>query len=267
MASVKQEEFSKYQVKTEEEPVKFRYPYTLSQKNFKQKNLIFSLRVKAKRKRKSEFSRLLTVKPEMLSLPPRAVKAAVFQDHIEVRWTPAEKNIDQSSPARFRGFNVYRAEGDEPLRRLNSQLVRENKYDDNDFMIGRVYRYSIRASETESSPFMESDDSDAIEVKTEDTFPPAPPSGLVSIVAGNLVSLTWDENHEEDLAGYSVWRKTEEKDEFVLLTPQPIRENAFNDTTVEKNRRYYYAITAVDKSGNESPKSKDVSEIIKDEFL
>jgi hypothetical protein len=264
LGSITQEEFSKYQVRTEEGLIQFQYPYTMTQKDYLLKKMIFSLRVKAKKKRRSDFSRLLTVEPQMLSLPPQTVKATVFQDRIEISWTPAEKNIDQSFPARFKGFNVYRAEGKEPLSRLNSQLVKGMKYSDEDFVIGGVYRYSIRASATESSPFMESDDSGIIEVRAEDTFPPAAPSGLVSIGTENFISLSWDENRDEDLDGYRVWRKMEVKDEFVLLTPQPIHDNAFNDTTVERNRRYYYAVSAIDMSGNESPKSEGVFEIIKD---
>jgi len=58
----------------------------------------------------------------------------------------------------------------------------------------------------------------------------------------------------------------EGEDEFVLLTPQTIAENAFNDATVEKNKRYHYAVTAQDRSGNESRKSRSVSEVIKDGF-
>jgi hypothetical protein len=262
--SITQEEFSKYHVRKEEGLIQFQFPYTMTQKDYLLKKLIFSLRVKAKKRRRSGFSHLLIVEPRMLSLPPEAVNAKVFQDRIEINWVPAEKNIDQSSPARFKGFNVYRAEGEEPPRRLNSQLVKGMSYNDEDFVIGGVYRYSIRASATESLPFMESDDSRVIEVRPEDTFPPVVPSGLVSIGTEDFISLSWDENRDEDLDGYRVWRKMEGEDEFVLLTPQPIHENAFNDTTVEKNRRYYYAVTALDMSGNESPKSEGVFEIIKD---
>jgi len=262
--SLKQEEFSGFRFRTEEGSVRLVYPFTLTKKHFQLDSLIFSLRVKAKRRRKSEFSPLLTVRPFLVSLPPREVKAAVFQDRIEVSWMPAERNLDQSSPASFIGYNVYRAEGNAPPRHLNSQLIKDNKYSDKDFLIGNVYRYIIRASATESSPFMESDNSEPLEVRAEDSFPPAVPSGLVSIVAGDFVSLTWDENSDEDLAGYRVWRRMEGKDEFVLLTPQTIAENAFNDTTVEKNKRYHYAVTALDTSGNESRKSESVSEIIKD---
>ncbi|UCE21936.1 MAG: hypothetical protein JSV46_06915 [Candidatus Aminicenantes bacterium] len=264
--SFKQEEFSRFRARTEEGSVRFVYPFKLTKKHFQLDSLIFSLRVKAKKRKKSEFSPLLTIRPRMISLPPRAVKAVVFQDRIEVSWMPAERNLDQSSPATFKGFNVYRAEGNAPPRRLNSQLIEDNKYSDKDFLIGNVYRYVIRASATESPPFMESNDSEFLEVKAEDAFPPDVPSGLVSIVAGDYVSLTWDENRDEDLAGYRVWRRMEGEDEFVLLTPQTIAENAFNDKTVEKNKRYYYAVTALDTSGNESRKSESVSEIIKDGF-
>ena len=266
LASIKEEETPASEDSPEEEAVRFQYTYELTLNDFQARSLVFGLRMKTKRKKVSEFSALRKIAPRILSLPPRAVKAQVFQDRIEVSWTPAEKNIDDSSPARYVGFNVYRAEGDAPPRRLNVKPVKNQKYEDKDFLIGKTYKYFIRASATETSPDMESDDSEIMEVTTEDTFPPAAPSGLISIVAGEFISLTWDENREEDLAGYRVWRKTEGESEFKPLTPEPIRANAFNDTSVETNKRYYYAVTAQDESGNESQLSKSVSEIIKEEF-
>ncbi|MGD2246276.1 MAG: hypothetical protein PVI11_07005 [Candidatus Aminicenantes bacterium] len=266
LASIKQVESSAFQSRDEEGEVRFQYPYELTPNDFNAGSLVFGLRMKTKRKKVSEFSSLRRVKPQILSFPPRAVKAQVFQDRIEVSWTAAEKNIDDSSPAYYVGFNVYRSEGDAPARRLNVRPVKSRKYDDKDFLIGKTYRYFIRASATQSSPYKESSDSEVIEVTPEDTFPPAAPSGLISIVAEDFISLTWDENREEDLAGYRVWRKTDEEGEFRLLTPEPIHANAFNDTAVEPNKRYHYVVTALDEPGNESRKSKSVSEIIKDVF-
>ena len=265
LASIPHQEFSTYQVRAEEGTPGFRYEYRLQDKDFKLESLTFGLRVKTKKRRKeSEFSRLLTVRPRILSLPPQAVEVRVFQDRIQLRWSPPEKNIDGSSPARFKGFNVYRREGNALPERVNSRLIQNNRYNDKDFLMGTVYWYCVRASLSESSPFIESADSEIVKVKPEDIFPPAVPSGLVSIVAGEYVSLTWDENREEDLAGYRVWRKAEGEKEFIPLTPQPIKENAFNDTAVEKNTRYTYAITAQDVLGNESSRSKGVSEIVRD---
>jgi len=258
------EEFSELQIQKEDGSVGFLYSHELTMEDLTKKKLTFGIRVREKKKSRQGFSDLLSLEPKILSLPPQGVNLTVFRDRIEIRWEPPEKNIDLSSPSRFKGYNIYRGEEDGLLHRLNSQPVKERKYDDKDFRIGSVYRYYIRTTAADSPPFLESGDSEVIEILIEDTFAPAPPSGLVSVAVEDFISISWDANQEEDLAGYRVWRKVESEAEYVLLTPETIQENAYNDSTVEKNKRYYYAITALDESGNESPKSESVSEVIKD---
>ena len=264
LALVRQEEFSQHLVDPDTETRRYRFSYLLSEKDFRLERLIFSLKVKGKGRRKSEFSRLWTIKPEVISLPPREIKASVFQDRVEISWKAADRNFDQTSPARFRGFNVYRSEGKDQPRRLNDKLIKEGKFSDKNFLLGKVYRYFVRASASEPPPLIESGDSEVIEIQAKDTFAPAAPSGLTSIAAESYISLSWDSNTEADLAGYRVWRRVAGESEFELLTPQPIRGNAFIDARAEKSRGYDYAVTALDKAGNESPKSEIVSEIIKD---
>ena len=267
LALVEQREFFQHLVNPDRQPRRYRYSYLLSERDFELDRLVFSLRVKGKGRRKSEFSRLLSVRPAVISLPPREVKASLFQDRIEISWKAADKNYDQTSPARYKGYNVYRSEENVQPRRLNEKLVKEERFSDSGFLLGKVYRYFVRASATEPPLFMESEDSDVVEVQAKDMFAPAAPSGLVSIAAESSISLTWDSNTEADLAGYRVWRRVEGESDFKLLTPQPILANAFSDAKVEKNKRYDYAVTAVDKAGNESSRSKSISEIIKDEIL
>jgi predicted small lipoprotein YifL len=265
--SIKKERFSGYQTKRDAAPGKFRYFYELKGRDFTPQNLTFGLRVKDRKKRKSAFSDLLSIGPKIISLPPAGIKATVFRDRIDITWNPPEKNIDQSSPPHFKGYNIYKLDEAGLVQRLNSQLVKERKYSDKDFLLGEVYRYFLRAVVSDSPPLSESDNSEVIEVLAKDTFAPAAPSGLVSIATEDFISISWDANLEKDLVGYRVWRKMEGEDEYISLTPLPIQENAFNDTNVEKNKRYYYAVTAQDKSGNESPKSQSVSQTIKDGFL
>ncbi len=267
VVSIKKERFSDYQTRRGDAPGRFRYYYELTGKDFTLKNLIFGLRVKDRKKRESAFSDLLVVGPEIISLPPAGIKASVFKDRIEITWSPPEKNIDQSSPPHYKGYNIYRQDEAGLAHRLNSQLVKERKYSDKDFLLGEVYHYFLRAVVSDSPPLSESDDSEVIEVLAKDIFAPAVPSGLVSIATEDFISISWDANLEKDLAGYRVWRKTEGEDKYILLTTLPIQENAFNDTNVAKKKRYYYAVTAQDKSGNESPKSESVSQAIKDGFI
>jgi len=263
VASIGKEKLPEHRISKSDALSRLRFGYELTQRDFGSKNLVFGLRVADKKKRKSEFSELHSLRPIVLPLPPQRVQASVFQDRIEIKWEAPKTNIDQSSPAYLKGCNIYRADGEGFPQRLNPELVKGEKYEDKSFVFERPYRYFIRASATELPPFIESDDSERVEVLPRDIFPPASPSGLVSASVENLISLSWDTNKEKDLAGYRVWRKAEGEADFVLLTPEVIQENAYSDTRVEKDKRYYYAITAQDKSGNESQKSEAISEIAK----
>ncbi len=240
-----------------------RYGYKLSPKDLGLKKFTFGIRVKD-RKRFSAFSDLVSLEPLVLSLPPEEVTASVFQDRIEVKWRKPSFNVDKSSPSNLKGFNVYRIEGEEEPRRLNEALVRKELYNDKEFAFGQTYRYFVRASATESSPYLESENSMEVEVLAKDTFAPAPPKGLISVVGQGFISLSWDANPEDDLDGYRVWRQEEEQKEYIPITRVIIKENAYIDRAVRRGRKYDYCVTSVDRAGNESQKSKIISERIRE---
>ena len=262
---IKRDEFPDYQRQFDKDSLGFEYGYELPEKNLTLKRYIFALKVKDNREKSSDLSKRLSVRPRIISLPPQEVRLALHEDRIEICWREPEKNIDHSSPADVRGYNIYRKKEGEFFSRLNSSLIKENKYSDEDFLFGEVYHYLVRASSTESSPFWESADSETAEILAEDIFAPAPPSGLILVAGEDFISLSWDMNKEKDLQGYNVWRREESQEGYSLLTLQPIRENIYNDYAVEKNKRYHYAITARDMNGNESEKSETRSEEIREE--
>lgn len=73
-----------------------------------------------------------------------------------------------------------------------------------------------------------------------------------------MISLIWDANTEPDLAGYIVLRGEAPGDTLQPLTPKPIRETTFRDTTVKPGVRYVYAIVAVD---NATPPNRSVPSV------
>jgi hypothetical protein len=89
-----------------------------------------------------------------------------------------------------------------------------------------------------------------------DKFPPAAPANLSATASANSVELSWDANTEPDLAAYRVYRSVNggafEKIADVGEIP------TYSDKAVQSGKTYHYAITAVDKSGNESPQSAAV---------
>jgi predicted small lipoprotein YifL len=239
------------------------YSYDLPEKESLSKMYTFSLRVKDN-KRYSPFSELVSLRPMVLPLPPTDVAAEVFQDRIEVRWNPPLKNRDQSSPPNVKGYIIYRSGEEGEAIRLNARLVRGVKYDDRNFVFGQKCGYFIRACATDSAPYLESEDSEAVVILPKDTFAPQPPKGLISVAGKDVLSISWDANTEDDLEGYRVWRREEGAMEFRLLTENPIKESAYNDRVVEKGKWYTYSVTALDKDGNESQKSESVTERVRE---
>jgi len=240
------------------------YIYELEDKDFHSKKYVFGLRVIDRKKRQSGFSKILSVEPRILPVPPQNLRLSVFVDHVSLMWDSPEKNMDGSSPANVSGYTVYRQEAEGKPVRLNPKLIEKNEFRDWNFRFDVSYQYYVRASITDTYPYLESSDSEPVEISPKDTFPPQSPVGIIVMSGADSISLSWDENTEKDFGGYRVWRKKEGEEKYTLLTPDPIRENTFTDTDVEKNKRYHYAVTALDKLGNESEKSSSVSETIKD---
>ena len=83
-----------------------------------------------------------------------------------------------------------------------------------------------------------------------DTTPPAPPTGLQVMNGDNRVDLSWNPNHERDLAGYNVYYAYSYDGKYTLLGST---QNAYyTDYGAKNGDTYYYAVTAYDNNGNES---------------
>jgi len=222
----------------------------------------FALRLRDPKGRTSEFSGIVTREPRAVSMPPQGLKAAVEPARIRLEWGAPENNIDSSTPPALQGYVVYRADGESPLRPLTPALVKETRFDDSGFEFGKSYRYTVRAAANLSPPFLESDDCEPVTVEARDVFPPAAPAGLTLIAGGDFVSLSWSAPRARDLAGYRIWRRRKGEKEFSPLTREPFPELSFLDRTAEKNVTYEYAVTALDLTGNESPRSKPAEAVI-----
>jgi hypothetical protein len=113
---------------------------------------------------------------------------------------------------------------------------------------GRERCFAVRTVRRYGRVSIESEEAAQHCVTPIDTFPPAAPTGLRVVARPGAMSLIWNANSEEDLAGYVVLRGEAPGDKLQALTTAPIRETTFNDTTVKPGVRYVYAIVAVDRA-------------------
>src|SRR5664279_627362 len=110
---------------------------------------------------------------------------------------------------------------------------------------------------------IDSSPSNIVDVQTKDVFPPKSPQQVVAVATQGAVDLSWAANTEPDLAGYIVYRsESGEKPERVSPAGTPLIAPAFRDTSAKAGHTYSYSVSAVDTSGNESPRSTEAEETL-----
>jgi hypothetical protein len=112
---------------------------------------------------------------------------------------------------------------------------------------------------------IEGEDSPVVDVLAHDSFPPAVPTGLEAVYSpaapNSFIDITWTANTEPDLAGYNVYRHSE-NEQAVKINSELVKTPRFADPGVQAGMKYFYSVTAVDLRGNESGKSEETSETV-----
>jgi hypothetical protein len=106
-------------------------------------------------------------------------------------------------------------------------------------------------------------DDDPVEVV--DTQAPFPPDGVFSITGDGYVTICWNENLESDLAAYWVYAcdpTTQACDtpqgRYDFVAEVPASETCYDDFDVNNGDTWFYAVAAVDESGNDSELSYEL---------
>ena len=169
-----------------------------------------------------------------LALPAR-LKANAVAAGVEVSWDSPEK-----------AFTIFRQGPGEPgLTKLDT--TDHSPYIDKTAEYEKGYRYAVQSSTATA----QSDIAEMTEAYVpHDRFAPATPQALAAVVGTQSVELVWDRDTETDLAGYRIYRDAG-SGQFEKIG-ESHDAPSFSDKTVEKGKRYRYAVTAYDKTGNES---------------
>src|SRR6202030_1248833 len=209
-----------------------------------------------------------------------SLDASLTEQGIDLKWpAPTRTSAGEPLPA-IKEYHVYRGELDpatasvaasdpqqakwkSPLLQLGTTSTTD--YRDSGFDYGKTYAYAVRSVISSPGGALESSDSPLAIVTPKDTFPPAAPQDIVAAIqpgatpGSAAVELSWSINVESDLAGYRVYRSQQEGARGALLTPELLPSPAYRDSSVQYGQRYWYTVTAVDRSGNESAPSLAVA--------
>ncbi|MDI6765835.1 MAG: M28 family peptidase [Bacteroidota bacterium] len=86
---------------------------------------------------------------------------------------------------------------------------------------------------------------------------PLSPVGLTTHEVINGIRVNWQKNYEMDLRGYNIYRADYAAADFSRINIQPVRDTTLMDVLLSPGIYYYY-VSAVDSTGNESLPSDTV---------
>jgi fibronectin type 3 domain-containing protein len=158
------------------------------------------------------------------------------------------------------GYDIYRSTtSGGQANRLNLVRSKTSAYTDTNVAGTRTYYYIVTAVDTNFNSSGNSIEVSAI--VPADSTPPAAPSGVSAMAGDTIISLAWNGNTEPDFNGYNVYRSTTPGGPYTKQNGGLLSGPIFNDANVTNGTRYYYVVTAVDTSLNESANSSLVSTI------
>ena len=193
--------------------------------------------------------------------PPIGLTAQPGDGQVRLSWTaPATLDDGSAAPGSLL-YNVFRtsAAGAPAGRPLNPEPITDPQFVDLTAQNDTTYYYAVRALAGPGQPA--SRPSEVAAATPEDTTPPAPPRGLVAVVAGTTVRLAWEAVSDPDLAGYLVYRSLTPGRGYEKLTPAPQPATTYLDTGARPGQSYSYVVTAVDRArrANESVPSAEAT--------
>jgi hypothetical protein len=169
--------------------------------------------------------------------PPAEVKAESDPKGARVTWRDPDLHPGKT-------WRIFR------LDREKAVIAATPEYVDTEAEYGKDYKYQVQAVLNTA----ESERSQIAAITPRDVFPPAIPAGLNAVLGLNSVELSWDPNTEPDLKAYRVYRSL--SDGPFQAIADNLSSPAYSDKQIEGNKKYKYAVTAIDQTGNESGKSQ-----------
>ena len=130
-----------------------------------------------------------------------------------------------------------------------------SSYTDVGLTNGTTYYYIVRAFDATQ----ESLNSNEASATPLDNLAPLGPTGLAAVDHPNdqgfAIDLSWNTSPEADVAGYRLFRSTVSGGSYAPVTGGLITGTSYTDSGLTNGTAYFYVLTAVDTSGNESPAS------------
>ncbi|HPF37433.1 MAG TPA: M64 family metallopeptidase [Phycisphaerae bacterium] len=194
----------------------------------------------------SPYSNEVSATPPVPVPPPSNVYAVSTTTYVRLAW-------DWVNDPRVDGFGIYRSTtSGGPYAQAGA--VQDTQWTDYNVTAGVTYYYVVVTIYNHQS---ESAYSAEVNGTPGDFFPPAAPTNLVATPTDGGANLSWDANSESDFSEYVIYRGTTSGGPYTEVDRDDA--TAWADGGLTNGVTYYYVLSAVDTSGNESGYSNEAA--------
>lgn len=193
-------------------------------------------------------------------LPPIRTIAKATEKGVDVFWLPNGENI--------RGYYIYRCDGIEGEFSQISDFIEytndslQHFIDKDELLVnGLTYSYCVK-QENNGHLLSEASNFSLVQPFHGKATQKAQMVTLSATSIDKGFLLTWDlKIPESNMAGISVYRKSEGENEFKKLNKSPLDliTRSFTDSSITKNKTYYYYISIDDTKGKMVTKTNEAS--------
>ncbi len=229
--------------------------------------LRYGITVTRDRRKVSEISPLVAIRPLVPPGEPTGLTALVEEGLVCLEWERPLAMLDGSKPVTVESYAVFRREcvpGAEPIYEGPIAVEKLEWFVDRTVQPDRKYCYTVRGippgirapaglPKGKEEPVALGPPADEALADTRDVFPPPRPEGFQVLPEVDGNRLVWNPVLAPDVDHYRVYRRRGP------TAPWERLPFAASDTTwfvPGSDPLALYAVTAVDRSGNESPRSE-----------
>jgi hypothetical protein len=214
---------------------------------------------------RGELSNLATIVPLPVAVAPAEVQANARAEGVVLDWKAPSRDTTGGEAPAITGYYVFRTAPGETPNELAAPL-NANPIDATTYVDTPAYgehEYRVAAVSNLGPPLLMSDLSAPVRATFKDLVPPPVPQNLTPLIESDAIRLIWDPVEAPDFAGYKLYRyeaaghgeAMREVGGFALA-PFLITATTWTDNNPAPGIAFRYEVSSVDKSGNESARTK-----------
>ncbi len=203
---------------------------------------------------------------DILPQAPTNLKAEISDGKVELTWQYPEWSGSYDDLAMQ--YYVHRKKAGGEYSKLDHfPIIRDAltapSYIDRWLENGMEYTYFITAVDPLGR---QSAGSAELVVIPKDNQPPSQADGLTANPADGVITLSWNMSLELDVEGYNIYRSEGLREDYIKLNGSLIdlEKPSYYDSSIANGVQYFYTVTAMDISGNESRQSNAITALGED---